>query len=107
MAKDIIIDNVSDEALVRVWEAVMEQVAKEYIDLYIKYLKYGPGTTAKLSWSRKVVYVKPALIELEDYILGDLIAGPHAQYIVHGLREEARKHVEDGRKRRKEIIRRG
>jgi hypothetical protein len=35
MAMDISLDTLSDEGLVRIWEAVMEQVAKDYIDLYI------------------------------------------------------------------------
>ena len=107
MANDISIDSITDEALTRIWEAVMEEVAREYIDLYIVYLKEGPDATKKICYGHRTVTVKPALIELEDYILGDLIAGPHADYIIKNLRREAREHVNNGRSRRKEIMRRG
>lgn len=107
MAKDVSIDNLTDEGLVRLWEGVMEQAAKDYIDLYIAYLKNGPDARVNLiSMNKHPITAKPALIELEDYIVGDLIAGPHAEYIIHNLRREAMEHVKDGRTRRKEILRR-
>ena len=107
MSKDISIDDISDEALTRIWEAVMEQAAKEYIDLYIVYLRNGDGVKKRSRYGSKYISVKESLIELEDYILGDLIAGPHALYIIKNLRKEAVEHVESGSSRRKEIMRRG
>lgn len=112
MAKDVIITDITDEAVTRIWEAVMEQAAKEYIDLYRVYLVSGPNATKKLPFSSRTVRVKDALIELEDFILGDLIAGPHADYIVKKLREEAIACVNANKKkrriiRRKEILKRG
>ena len=104
---DISIDNLSDEGLVRLWEAVMEQVAKDYIDYYICYLRYGPDANKKAIFSTKYLNCYEEIVKLEDYIVGDLIAGPHAEYIIKKLREEAEEHVKDGRVRRKEIIRRG
>ena len=105
MAKDVQIDTLTDDGLTRLWEGVMAQVAKDYIDLYIIYLKKGPDANTKKGYGHKLIPVKRALIELEDYILGDLIAGPHAKYIVFNLRKEAREHIENGRVRRKEIKR--
>lgn len=106
MAMDISLDTLSDEGLVRIWEAVMEQVAKDYIDLYILYLKEGEEATAGKKYGQKKIPVKTCLLELEDYIVGDLIAGPHSQYIIHGLRREAREHINSGSRKRKEIMRR-
>lgn len=106
MAMDISLDTLSDEGLVRIWEGVMEQVAKDYIDLYILYLKEGEEATAGKKYGQKKVPVKTCLLELEDYIVGDLIAGPHADYIVKGLRREAQEHMKSGHVRRKEILRR-
>lgn len=113
MAKDVIIDNLQDEGLIRLWEAVMEQVAVEYIDLYILYLQHGSEATRKYcsNYGRHQVTAKRGLIELEDYILGDLIAGPHASYIVHKLRQEAKDAIVNGKRKRipkrKEIMGRG
>jgi hypothetical protein len=90
MGNEVDLDNVSDNELINLWGAVMGQVAKDYIELYAAYLKEGPNATIKLYASKKRFPVKKSIIELEDYILGDLIAGPHADYIVHGLRDEAK-----------------
>lgn len=103
---DVSIDNLSDEGLTRLWEGVMEEVAKEYIEYYTVYLKKGPDAQTKKFYGHKIINVKTALIELEDYILGDLIAGPHADYIIKNLRKEAEDHVRSGRTRRKGILRR-
>ena len=103
---DVSIDNLSDEGLTRLWEGVMEEVAKEYIDYYAIYLKKGPEARTKKFYGGKIIDIKTALIELEDYILGDLIAGPHAEYIIKNLRKEAEEHVRSGRTKRKEILRR-
>lgn len=105
MAKDVQIDTLTDDGLTRLWEGVMAQVAKDYIDLYVIYLKKGPDAHTKKGYGHKLIPVKTALIELEDYICGDLIAGPHADYIVKNLRKEAKNHVDSGKVKRKEIYR--
>ncbi len=108
MAMDIDLNAVSDESVYRLWEGVMEQVAKDYINSYILYLKkQGVDSDVPYAEEHKLLSLKQRLIELEDYIVGDLIAGDHASYIIHGLREEARNCLNKKSRRRKQIIRRG
>ena len=109
MAMDISLDTINDEGIVRIWEAVMEQVAKDYVDTYTEYLRYGLEYLSDYRYGHRKITVKARLLELEDYIVGDLIAGPHAEYIVHGLREEAQIRVDknlNGKKTPKRIMRR-
>lgn len=108
MAMDIDLYAVSDESVYRLWEGVMEQVAKDYVNSYILYLKNKEADeNAPYAEERRLVSLKQRLIELEDYIVGDLIAGDHASYIIHGLREEAKSCINKKSTRRKQIIRRG
>lgn len=107
MAMDIDLNTLADAGIIRIWEGVMEQVAKDYIDTYIEYLKYGLDHVSDYRYGRRHVSVKSRLLELEDYIVGDLIAGPHATYIIHNLRDKARERINKSPNMRKEIIKRG
>ena len=108
MANDIDLYAVSDESVYRLWEGVMEQVAKDYIASYALYLKQvGEETIVPYKEDNRPLTLKQRLIELEDYIVGDLIAGEHASYIICGLREEAKKRLNKRTKHRKRIMERG